>query len=181
MRFQTCQNCSPNGENLQSRQACLPIIALSSRALPRFSFWPCQVVFPQFVNAALALLPPILSQASQMPHCILMLQASAPLSLCMFHAGFAGLHIVQMNGIQFTPAAHDMAEGVDATLEYYPNHYNAVQQWPLHKTLSTPSIGPAHYFGAHCGWDNTPRHITDGKYHQTLMHPSVYAPDTFGT
>lgn len=57
-------------------------------------------------------------------------------------------------------------------LEYYPNMYNGPQK-PTNVVLTSPKMHKTHYFGAHCSWDNFPRHITDGKSNYQIMHPSV--------
>lgn len=88
-------------------------------------------------------------------------------------AGFDGLHVIQMNGVKWTPAAHELQPGVDGTLEYFPNMYDG-GMWPINRIVSSKPAADVHYFGAHCGWDNTPRHATDKVYTFHMSHPSIY-------
>ena len=79
---------------------------------------------------------------------------------------------MQMNGIEWSPGSLEPAESVDATLEYYPNMYNGGQT-EISKTITTKRYSKTHYFGAHTGWNNFPRHLTDGLHILQIMHPSV--------
>ena len=112
----------------------------------------------------------LLYRASDIPSLQALLKRWRVLAL---RAGFDGLHVIQMNGVKWTPDALKQQPGVDGVVEYYPNLYNG-PQWPVNEVVSSPKNGDVHYYGAHCGWDNTPRHATDGKYSFRIGHPSVY-------
>lgn len=77
-----------------------------------------------------------------------------------------------MNGVEWTPGSLQAVQGVDATLEYYPNIYNGGQK-PANEVITSKNASAKHYFGAHISWNNFPRHLSNEKYAYKLMHPSV--------
>ena len=90
--------------------------------------------------------------------------------------GFDGLHVVQMNGVLWTPSAWERQSYADAVMEYYPNYYGGPMKSVYQITHSKRDSVQSHsfYFGTHTSWNNFPRHISDGKESVSASHPAVF-------
>jgi len=91
-------------------------------------------------------------------------------------AGLGGLYVVQTNGVKWTPSAYKKAGAVDGIMEFYPNFYG---HHPSRDMAHVVDTNPADFnvnledymFGAHVGWNNRPRHLSDGLESVIPYHP----------
>ena len=100
-------------------------------------------------------------------------------------AGLPGLYIVQMNGHEWHAGALARAPLADAVMEFYPNFYNVPMGGTIRPQAWQDAQGggegsdesgtvPGDYFlGAHAGFNNKPRHATDGAERVLPYHPTA--------
>ena len=94
-------------------------------------------------------------------------------------AGLPGLYIVQMNGHEWHPGALQPSALAAGVMEFYPNFYNVPmggsirpQAWQEGTNGGAASSGD-YFFGAHAGFNNKPRHATDGAERVLPYHPTA--------
>ena len=92
-------------------------------------------------------------------------------------AGFAGLYVVQMNGVLWSQTAWELQPGVKGIAEFYPNLYASVQLrpssalWANYHTRFNVKDPSDYFFGVHASFNNKPRHLTDGRETVLPYHP----------
>lgn len=93
--------------------------------------------------------------------------------------GLGGLYVIQTNGFNWSPTVYQKADEADGVMEFYPGFYWRQNSRDLKDMLTQPSdfnVSVENYmYGAHAGWNNRPRHVTDGNdlvvpYHPVNLH-----------